>query len=83
MSCTGSVTLSKSCFLVHKLERITSYTCITVTGHLQMSVVASGGLADRFEAGVGRGHRLSSRGRGPRPDVARGTPVVTQGLDGE
>lgn len=25
---------------------------------------------------------LRSRGRGPRPDVARGTPVVTQGLDG-
>lgn len=61
MSRTGCVTLSKSCFLVHKLGRITSHTRITVTGHLQVSVVASGGLADRFEAGVGRGHAQKQR----------------------
>lgn len=47
-----------------------------------MSVVMSDGLIDRFRAGMDSGHRLRSRGRGPRPDVARGIPEVLQGLDG-
>lgn len=41
----------------------------------------SDGPVDRFGAAAGSGHGLRSggRGRGPQPDVARGTCVVIQG----